>query len=472
MPLAVSTPALLQPRSLRVRLWQVGGLLAIWTLVVGGANFVLPADRAVTPAMLGHDFLPFYMAGTLVRQGRLDQLYDLETSQRFQRRIADTNGMRLGDAFGPWWNPPHFAWLFVPCSVLPYRVALAAWTLTGVACLAAAIVVLVRMLPRGATCDDANTAPLDFRTWGLVPLLILVSMPFVQAISHGQNTFLSLLILAATVAFWRSDRALLAGMTLGLLSYKPQLAAVVALVLVLAMGRRALLGLLLTGTATVAITFHTLPGTLADWLARLPGNLRALQVDQPYLWERHVTLRALWRLLLQGYEPGAVQGIVVLLSVTLSLALIGGLMLAIARQARLTRPDTPWHSDTRAMRRDRLIAATIATAPLVVPFYFDYDLLLLAIPATLLARERLLIREADDRGRLHSVAVGLFVLTYAWTLFNPQLAQATRVNGVVVLLMALAAVLIVHATPKRSAAVRAETSIDPRVLPVTIRRAA
>jgi len=52
----------------------------------------------------------------------------------------------------------------------------------------------------------------DFATWGLVPLLIVTSMPFVQAISHGQNTFSSLLLLSLVVTAWRAKRALLAGM--------------------------------------------------------------------------------------------------------------------------------------------------------------------------------------------------------------------------------------------------------------------
>ncbi len=34
-----------------------------------------------------------------------------------------------------------------------------------------------------------------------------------------------------------------------------------------------------------------------------------------------------------------------------------------------------------------LIAATVASTPLLMPFYFDYDQLLLAIPAVLFAAE-------------------------------------------------------------------------------------
>src|SRR2546430_4183331 len=44
-----------------------------------------------------------------------------------------------------------------------------------------------------------------------------------------------------------------------------------------------------------------------------------------------------------------------------------------------------WKSSRRTASPDRAIAATIAAMPLLMPFYFDYDLLLLAVPATLYA---------------------------------------------------------------------------------------
>ena len=40
-----------------------------------------------------------------------------------------------------------------------------------------------------------------------------------------------------------------------------------------------------------------------------------------------------------------------------------------------------------AVSRDRGIAAAIVCTPLLTPFYFDYDLLLLSVPAVLFAAE-------------------------------------------------------------------------------------
>src|SRR5687767_5363168 len=136
--------------------------------------------------MLGHDFLPFYTAGTMVREGRPHDLYDLAAIKAAEYETARQSHLDLGDALGPFWNPPFYALPFAPLSALPYRHALAVWWSINLAALAGAIVLLCRMLP-------TPPARSDWRTWGLVSLLILVSAPFLQALTHGQNTFISLL---------------------------------------------------------------------------------------------------------------------------------------------------------------------------------------------------------------------------------------------------------------------------------------
>ena len=89
----------------------------------------------------------------------------------------------------------------------------------------------------------AASSGAQLRYAALVPLLVVISMPFVQAFSHGQNTFTSLLFLSITVALWRGERKFLAGIVGGLLFYKPQLGAVVAAALVLDLGWKSFAGL-------------------------------------------------------------------------------------------------------------------------------------------------------------------------------------------------------------------------------------
>jgi hypothetical protein len=251
-------------------------------------------------------------------------------------------------------------------------------------------------------------------------------MPLIQAFTHGQNTPISLLLLAATVTFWRSRRSFLAGLTAGLLLYKPQLGALVALAVVFTLGRRAAIGLAVTSLALLAITLLTLPGVASDYLARMPGNLRQFQVLQPYLWDRHVTLRAFWRLLLQGKATGD------LTPLTQACYLLSATALAL----QLAR--TFW----RRRNLDLFIAAVIVAMPLLMPFYFDYDLLLIAVAAVLYARLRL----DGPATPLDRRITPIWIALYFWLMVNSSVARLTHVNLSVLLLTALATLLAQRAT--------------------------
>jgi len=371
-------PSLLKPTRIRTRLWQAGVALAIFILTMAIGNIFSPPEKAVTSDMLGLDFLPFYASGALARTGRADLLYNIPAVAAFERETAKPLGMDLGKHFGPFWNPPFYAWVFAPMSMLPYRQALAVWTMLNVAALGVSFVLLVRMLPKGTS----------WQSWMLVPLLMLVSIPFVQAISHGQNTFTSLLLLCAAVTAWRSRKALWAGVFCGLLFYKPQHAAVLGAVLTLSLGRRALLGFGGVVATLTLITAVTMPGAMGDWLHRLPINVHFMQVENPYNWERHATLKAFWRMLLQGHSTGEATPLVTLLTTLCTALAAVGLLSAISR-CRSPFVDNVWTNETAAIRLDRLIVATVTATPLMMPFYFDYDLLLLAVPAVLFAGEML-----------------------------------------------------------------------------------
>jgi hypothetical protein len=265
-------------------------------------------------------------------------------------------------------------------------------------------------------------------------LLIITSMPFIQAFSHGQNTFTSLLLLTATVWFWRAERKALAGVICGFLFYKPQLGAVVAAVMVLDLGWPAVAGLCITGTNLLLITMLKMPGAITDYLHLLPANVHWMQVENAYLWERHVTIKAFWRLLLQGREAGE-MALATTIFTYVSLAIIGGaLLIAALRNRAMPRS---------ANGRDRLIAATIAVMPLVMPFYFDYDLLLLAIPATLYAAER--VKRPCATSRIDLSLTQAWIGLYFWLFLNPAVAFRTHLNVTVLLLFAVAAMLVERA---------------------------
>ena len=436
-------------------------------------NFFQREDRAVSRKSAGHDFLAFYTAGTFVRTGHAAQLYDLDAVRTFEREMVKREGLELPEsAFGPFWNPPLFAWVFAPLAKLPYHTAWLIWTGFNVLCFAGAMTILARILKRedaapaepdlrvGAIGDERSALlggaqqPVDWKTWALVPLLTTASMPFIQAIGHGQNTCLSLLILCATIALWRNQRGILAGACCGLLFYKPQLAAIFAIALVFSLGWRAIVGLILTGSGMLGATEWTLPGSLLDFIHRLPGNVAYMQVEHRYLWERHVTLKAFWRLVLQGYAVGDLLPLTKWLYIG-SIAIVGACLFAAVLKLR---------RQTDQISRDRLIAVTIVTMPLLMPFYFDYDLLLLSAAAVLVAREHL-----STGKRIAWPMLASWALLYAWTIFNPAVATATRVNGTVVLMSMLSAVLIRQAIRRERSAAMA---LEPMTSAATLRHAA
>jgi hypothetical protein len=254
----------------------------------------------------------------------------------------------------------------------------------------------------------------------------------------------------------------------GLLFYKPQLAAVVAAMLVLNLGPRACLGLIAAAGTWLVVMAATMPGVFLNYLIRLPLNLRYMQIDQAYLWERHVTLKAFWRLLFQGREAGEITGVVWLLSVT-SVGLVAFGLLGAWWRTRKPGIDDVWTCETRSAARDRLIVATIVAMPLLMPFYFDYDLLLLAVPAILLAGEISIQPPGSRLDSLHRMLVGAWIALYLWLTVNPGLASASGVNVTVVLLSTVCALSILRACRM---GIRTSSLFVPTVHRVSVKRAA
>jgi hypothetical protein len=391
------------------RFWLGAAGVVLFMLTVTVATALWPR-QSTQPRAAGLDFLAFYAAGAAVSEGRAQQLYDLNATSRFQQALAGQEHIPLGARVAPWWNPPFYSLLFVPLSWLPFHWALAVWWLISLICAATACVFLCRLFPPDTSWE----------TRALVPVLLAISSPFVATLTHGQNSCMSLLLLTVTVLQWRKGRPLIAGLAGGLLFYKPQLAIVIAVMMVLDLGWRAALGYAITGLPLFTLNLLILPGTLLSFLHQLPLNLHLIQSQPGYPWERHVTFAAFWRLLLD--QPA--QPLSMLCVCTLGIAL-AATILNLRIRARLG-----------PLTRDRLIAATILATPLLMPFYFDYDLLLLAIPAVLLANE-------IARGsQMDAVLVATWSILYVWLMVNPDVAEHFHINLAVPLLAMLTALLL------------------------------
>jgi hypothetical protein len=487
------TPVTRHP--VRDRLWIAAIGVGVFLLVFIAWNVANSLRNPSHKLAMGHDLLPSYAAGTLVRKGTPRLMYERSAVQAVESSTIRDADLEMDARYGPWLNPPFFAWVFAPLSALPYRSAALIFLCANLLMLGTALSMLVRMFVTSraylhpAVClgspppvlrgrvrvgaawsisgrsshaqhSDASgsaspvkpcphpSPPPEYRgrekeprryfharppsipwqAWALVPLLVLLPPPFWQALCHQQNTFISLLLLTAATACWRRGRGFTAGVFAGLLFFKPQLAAVFALALIVGLGWRAVAGLAVTGSVLLAITLFTLPWCLGDFLHRLPPTLHWLQMEAPYNWGRQVTFQSFWRLLIQGHVRGDTQIIVKIFWWICSSAVFVSVAAAAWRHVR---------SGRNVASRDRLIAAAIASMPLVMPYYMDYDLLLLAIPAVLFAAEWVHRPAAITRtDRWLLAAWALFCLE---TFFNPGLAGHSRFNLAVPLLATISA---------------------------------
>ncbi len=413
---------------LRRRLWELSGILLVAFSGVLILEMLLPPDRAITRGMLGQDFLAFYTAGTFVRTGRADKLYDISAVRDFEHHVAATAGLDIGDRSAPWWNPPFAAIPMAPLSALSFPHALDVWWIASALALAGSVLILCRFLPASDPADRLDT----LKTRGLVPVLIICSWPCIQAFCHGQNSMFSLLIVSGTVAFWRQRRAIAAGLVGGFLMYKPQLGAIVAAALVLSLGPRALIGLAITGSTLLSANLLMLPGTIGPFLHQVPAGLNFLQTQKDYFWQRHVTLLAYFRLAAQGHLIGPISPLTRTLWLLIEIPLSAALLWCAVRlyQFRHSLADGAL---------DRFIAASLVCSPLLMPFYFDYDLLLLAVPATLLAADAL--RLPLPNRRLPLTLAALYIVAFVAI----PIANATNMQPTTVVLTLLATQLVARA---------------------------
>jgi hypothetical protein len=318
-------------------------------------------------------------------------------------------------------------------------VAAIVWLSVNIALVGICLSLLRGMLP------ENMSLPRTLLLW----LTVCLSMPFWHAMYAQQNTFVSLLLLCMAARFWLGGRGFSAGVCAGLMLFKPQLAMVIAAVLVISMGAEAIVGCGVVAIGLLAITAWALPGTLTAYLHQLPPTIHWLQMELPYNWGRQTTLQGFWRLMIQGHAAGPTALSARILALTGIAAFAIPLAIAAWRSRRGDESD-----------RRRLIAAAIVATPLIAPYYMDYDLLLLAVAMALTVEEQFtpfiarggspgpIADHTEDRGFRHRLLNQSSIIKIAWIgvaialYLNPFLAGSGRWNVAVIAIAALAVLLI------------------------------
>jgi alpha-1,2-mannosyltransferase len=295
-------------------------------------------DRNGKP--IGSDFSSFYAAGSLVLDGRANDVYDMALHYAREQQIFGAATPYYG-----WLYPPIFLLVATPLALMPYPLALAVWQISTFALYLSVIGVIVRrMRQRGMVI-------------GPIWLPIAAGFPAVFVnLGHGQNGFLTAgLFGAALLAL--PTRPLISGVLFGLLAYKPQFALIVPVALLVAGQWRTVVAAGITVMALVAVTSLAFGADL--WLAFAAST---------------ETSR---KLLLEGGDVGFEK----LQSVFAAARMWGGgIPLAYAVQGVASAAavcGTAWvwrSSGDRDLKGALLIIATLLASPHVL----DYDLMMLA----------------------------------------------------------------------------------------------
>jgi alpha-1,2-mannosyltransferase len=192
----------------RSKLWAVaglwGGALLIAFDLYAAAVTYIPGYR------IRDDFRLIYGAAITALRHGYNHLYDLAAQK------DAVEGIGSGFYWSPFLNPPPLVWIATPFTILPFDVAIIAWT----ALLVAAAVATWYLVAPGARLAKAAHLAL----WlGLFPVAfgLMVGQPVV------------LVALAVAACWWLSERnhTVLAGLALSLIAIKPQAALLVPLCL-------------------------------------------------------------------------------------------------------------------------------------------------------------------------------------------------------------------------------------------------
>jgi arabinofuranan 3-O-arabinosyltransferase len=341
--------------------YAIAGIYAAFLIAVYRAGTWL-VDGAGVPVYT--DFACAWAAAVQALHADAAALYDPAEFVKVQAALV---GPR--DYFYPNWPyPPTFFLILAPFTVLPYPYAFIAWDIATLLGLIAVIYLIVRRLPA-----IALVLALPFTMWNFLA---------------GQNGFLTGSLLGASLLFLERQ-PVLAGMFIGLLTYKPQFGILLPVALAAASQWRAFASAAVTAAIFAGISiavfgsdvWEALPRQLA---AQIGEVLRAGGTDDPAAeWGYIQTVYGMVR----DLDGGAALAWLVQGTGTAGAAIIVWLV---------------WRSPVRYA----LKAATLAAAALIAtPYAFAYDMAAIAVPVAFLGSDQM--RHGCLRGE-QAILTGLF----------------------------------------------------------------
>jgi hypothetical protein len=351
---------------------------------VFGYSLVTQLHHGVGPGgtPLFYDFSAFYEAGTFAHTGHAALAYDDSIMVAAERAAFPGTTARL-----PWNYPPTFQLALVPLAALPYVAAWLVWS---------GLVVGFYMLTARRLFE-----PQHFLLMALAPAVAVNLMV-------GQNGLLTTALIGTGVLLI-SSRPIAAGVVLGFLAYKPQVAVLAPLALLFGREWRTLAAAVIS--QTTIIVFSTLVLGADAWIAffHKATQPEALFTSSSSSWLAIPSVMIFARSL---HLPAVVCA-----------ALHWTIAIAAAAAALWV-----WNRRTDVrLRAGALAAATL----LVTPYLRPYDLALLILPIAALLPHRV---ERMGLGAWSAIAAAWLVpgiLTFS----NPQIQYGALVTATVLALV-------------------------------------
>jgi hypothetical protein len=195
------------------KFWPHDAVLALFPALIAFEVLVWTISLPLATRGLA-DFRQLYTGAYMLRTGHAAKLYDYDTQQHFLEELVPVHGYSILCIT----HPAFEELLFIPFSLLTYRVAYWLFLTLNCTLLVLCLALLRRRLKR-----------LSHR-WRYFPaLLFLAFYPISRAMMQGQDSILMLTILAAALWALDGERELLAGFLIGVGMFKFQIAIPIAL---------------------------------------------------------------------------------------------------------------------------------------------------------------------------------------------------------------------------------------------------
>ena len=304
-------------------------LIALMVLVEFAWNYLQPTGR---------DFISFWGASQFALQGQPALAYDHEALSALQHKVALFESGEM-----PFPYPPAFLLLVLPFGLTSFPLGLILWSITGYFI----YLFSVNRLDRGLAWAAAAFPPV-FATAAL-----------------GQNGFVMAAIYLLGLALLPS-RPLIAGLVLGCLILKPQLALMLPVAMLASGQWRTICGAILSSAGVMILGLAVFgQGATTAWLEQLPLYV-AIARDGLVGWHKLVSVYAAARQLgLPEILAFAVHGAVALVAAT--------------AVWRIWRSTADWPAK---------IAILSAATMLASPYLYVYDALILIPAFAYLVRRR------------------------------------------------------------------------------------